>query len=323
MTDRDDRLAGNAGPHRPEPLDAVAAYVAQDAAGDSDSAESRRGPADADPAQARALATFARCDAAIALAPKLVASPDLAFAFAEARQLARSLPGRRAGSDPAPARARWYERPTLAWSVAACATGAAIIVAIMQIASTPVGQAVAPPPIATTVLRPAPRVYPADVENRLAKVEPVVLIANGVPVDGRSLAVLPFASETAAGDGDTAGTDATADALYARLMQQLGAVPGLIVIDPGAASAFANSELSPEQIALFLGVRAVVEGQVTASGDTIRLGLRFTDAAGDGVAVYRSFAGPAEPAGAIERDITTSLLDAMSGGEATGFDQAL
>lgn len=297
------------------------AWLEQDAMRDDDgdgvSTESQRRGASQGSATAAGLAMLARCDAAVSLAPKLAASPDLAFAFDEARMLARTLPDRRSGTR-AP---RWSERPRLAWGVAVAASAVAVFVTVANLTPTPDREPVALAPLEPTATRAAPRVFPANIDDRLAKVDPVVLIADGVPVDGRSLAVLPF---VVTNEKDrAAGTGAAADALYARLIDALETVPGLVVIDPGVASGYANSELTPEQIALYLGVRAVVEGQVAAAGDTLSIGLRFTDAAADSAAVTRSFAGPADAAGAFERDIATSVLEAMSGGASTEFNQTL
>jgi hypothetical protein len=60
---------------------AVAKYVALDGRREASTPE--------DP---KYLALFARCDAVLSIAPRLADSPELAWAFAEARQLARSMP---------------------------------------------------------------------------------------------------------------------------------------------------------------------------------------------------------------------------------------
>jgi TolB-like protein len=155
-------------------------------------------------------------------------------------------------------------------------------------------------------------IIPADVVTQLAQVDPVVLIGNQVPVDGRSLALLPFSVEASAENTDTTSIDRTAVAIYDRLVQQLAAIPGLYVIEPTIAAAYADTELTPAEIAAYLGVRAVVEGRIRSEGDSVTLGLRFTDAAGDGASIDRTFdATPAEfPR--LGSDVTVSLLDVLS-----------
>jgi TolB-like protein len=95
-------------------------------------------------------------------------------------------------------------------------------------------------------------------------------------------------------------------------MQQLRAIPGVYVIEPSIAAAYAESELPPEQIAMYLGVRGIVQGRVIASGNTVNFSLRFTDAAGDGTAIDTRFAAAAGQIAQLENAITASLLDALT-----------
>jgi TolB-like protein len=176
---------------------------------------------------------------------------------------------------------------------------------------------------ATTNITFAPVIIPASVALQLADVDPVVLVANQVPVDGRSIVVLPFSGDASLTGAYAASVDATATAIYDRLIQQLRAIPGLYVIEPSIAASYADSELLPEQIAMYLGVRAVVQGRLMSEGQDLSLGLRFTDAAGDGTAIDRSFAASAGQLEQIEEDITRSLLDALSIRRTAAADRTL
>jgi len=282
------------GRQQPAPESASAAVDRYLSSGPTDCAHAAAGDAD----------ILARCDAVMALAPKLASRADVAWAFEEASRLARS---------PAPAAApRWFARAGLAWGVAgsmasvAVALGAALLWPGLPPASPPASTAAGPS------ITFAPVIIPAGFASRLAEVDPVVLIANQVPVDGRSIAVLPFSGRTSPGDADSAMAERAAAAIYGRLMQQLATIPGLYVIEPTLAATYADTELTPEEIAVYLGVRGVVEGRVSADSDTVSLGMRFTDAAGDGTAIDTNFAAAPERIDLIESGITASLLDALS-----------
>jgi hypothetical protein len=80
--------------------DAVERYLAGEAAGDD-------------------AAVFARCDAVMALTPKLAGSADALWAFDEARALARRDPRGRNDSTPSlSSPRRWLQNPGIAWGAA-------------------------------------------------------------------------------------------------------------------------------------------------------------------------------------------------------------
>jgi TolB-like protein len=83
--------------------------------------------------------------------------------------------------------------------------------------------------------------------------------------------VLPFASADPGDSADRAAIDGTADALYDRLTQSLSSIPGLYVIAPSTASVYADADLTPEQIAFYLGVRGVIQGRVDTDGERVSL----------------------------------------------------
>jgi adenylate cyclase len=144
----------------------------------------------------------------------------------------------------------------------------------------------------------------------LAEIDPFVLLANDTSVDARSLAVLPFAGGT-----DVASSrEATlvANSIYAQVLRQLSSVPGLVLIDSATASVYSNSDLSPEEIALQLGVRSIVEGRVVSVNGDIRFELRLTDAAAAGSSVDEAIERPTAELGLLQRDIASSVLDALA-----------
>lgn len=324
MTEQEAGRQHAARPQAPEPRDALDRYLAIESGGEI-GAGTEAGPgAEAEPrrdgthaaAAADETALHARCDAVMALTPKLAASRDVAWAFEEARALARSRPARQSAA------ARWYRWPALAWSVAGVASVALLAVIVvtqwpapndpaLATATTGIGvQGTSPGDSAAESVPPGS--VPPGVEDLLARIDPVVLIANQVTVDGRSIALLPFAEELAAVDpDDIAAVAATTDAIYAGLIRQLRSVPGLYVAEPSTAAAYAEAGASPEEIALYLGVRGVVRGSIESDGRTVSLDLRFTDAAREGAPISKSFEGSVGQLAMIERDVTTSLLDAL------------
>lgn len=267
---------------------AVARYVTLD------------GGADSPPPDAADLDTFARCDAVLAVATRLADSEELAWAFSEARQLARAAP-------PA-ADLPWYRRVGVAWSTAMLSTAAAAVLAIYAL--LPSGDDAALPPAAVPETIFATAISAAELANRIAQFEPV-LIGEAIPVDGRSFVILPFAKGAGSYKPEATAKAEPADALYDRLVRQLSSMPGLHVIDAATAAIYADGTYSPEQIALYLGVRGVVQGIVHADGDRIYLDFRFTDAAGAGREVDRAFERPLDELAMLQNDIALSLLDVL------------
>jgi hypothetical protein len=157
--------------------DAVDAYLAAGAAvGDADQARPGAPAVGEAGTRGHQLEAFARCDAVMALTSKLSTSPDVAWAFDEARRLARS--GARAGREGL----RWYQRPTLAWSAAGAATIAALVLAVIAWSPPPVARPAADSGIAGARITFAPIIVGDDVLNRLANVAPVVMLGDQIRV---------------------------------------------------------------------------------------------------------------------------------------------
>ncbi|HUF73419.1 MAG TPA: hypothetical protein VMR74_11020 [Gammaproteobacteria bacterium] len=274
--------------------DAVDRYLAEVAGSDE---------ADAD--------VFARCDAVMALVPKLADSRDVGWAYDEAKRLARAGPASRARPTSRP----WYLNPVLAWSTAVLAV--ALAVASLPRAFTGLATggssiddaSVAGPPPPATSITFAPIVISPELAQMLAAIEPVVLLANEMPVDARSLAVLPFVQGQ---DEVSSRTLSAAESIYVQVLRQLSAVPGIIVVDSATAAIYSESELPPEEIAHQLGVRSVVEGRVESVNGEIRFELRLTDAAAAGSSIDEAIERPTDEIGMLQGDIASSVLGALA-----------
>jgi TolB-like protein len=99
--------------------------------------------------------------------------------------------------------------------------------------------------------------------------------------------------------------------MYQRFVARLAATPGLYVIGPDMAAVYSDTELTGEQIALYLNVRGVVQASVDSDGQMVSLDLRFTDAASDGAETEQHFTAPMADLAAIENDVMSSVLAAL------------
>lgn len=225
-------------------------------------------------------ATFARCDAVIALTPKLAASADVAWAFDEARELARSDPRERETAPAMPGLpSRWLLNPGVAWG-AAGVLAVALFIALMprgpnlsgndefasgegaarqatpMVSTTQTSEAVEPPTIQNFTF--APIVVSTELAQALAEVRPVVLLADQT------------------------------------------------------AAIYAGSDLTATEIAQQLGVRGILEGNVDSINGNILFSLNFTDAATAGSSINRSLERPTAEAAYLQSDIASSVLDALA-----------
>jgi TolB-like protein len=275
------------------PVDAIDRYLTEAAdAGEADAA------------------VFARCDAVMALIPKLADSPDVAWAYEEARRLARAAPASTARSASPP----WFRNPALAWSAAGVLAVALVVTSLPPKLATddPTDAAVTAPPAPQVAnITFAPIVISTELAQRLAEIDPVVLLANETSVDSRSLAVLPFAEATR-NQALSREAATMADSIYAQVFRQLSAVPGIIVIDAATAAIYADSDLTPEEIALQLGVRSIIEGRVGSVNGDIRFELRLTDAASAGSSIDESIERPQEELAMLQTDIASSVIGALA-----------
>jgi TolB-like protein len=84
------------------------------------------------------------------------------------------------------------------------------------------------------------------------------------------------------------------------------------VIDPATAAVYANSNLSPEDIALQLGVRGIVEGRVATLNGEIRFELRLTDAAAAGSSIDQTIERPTDELAMLQADIASTVIGALA-----------
>jgi len=296
--------------------DAVDRYLAGNAADDDATAD-------------QIAAVFARCDAVIALTPKLAAHSDVGWAFAEARELARSDPRGQTPSRRLPW--HWLSKPGIAWGAAGflavalvvavqprstqdAAPGDAAIDGSRTVQSGPAEstseslESTPQPTVQNFTF--APIVISTELAQALAEVRPVVLLANQTAVDSRSLAVMPF---TASAGSNLRGAGViSADSIYTQVYRQLAAIPGLYLIDPGTAAVYAGSDLTANEIAQQLGVRGILEGNVDSINGSIHFSLNFTDAATAGSSINQSIERPAAEAAFLQSDIASSVLGALA-----------
>jgi TolB-like protein len=302
-----DRDEINGGAASPDQADQISRYLADNADLDpADAAATTTTPPDSDDfPDAATLAAFARCDAVLALTARLADSPALAWAFAEAKLIAASEPPIGAAALP------WFQRAAIAWSAAAVSAAAALFFAVLAL--VPAGENARPqvPAAASARIEFTPIAVSTELAARIADMQPVVLVAESVAVDSRSIVVLPFAGMASSPSAKMGAIEATADTIYAQVVRQLAAIPGIYVIDPRTAAVYADIELQPEQIALYLGVRGVLQGRVDSDGDTISLDLRFTDAAGAGHSIDRDFERPVAELALLQNDVALSVIDAL------------
>ena len=110
-----------------------------------------------------------------------------------------------------------------------------------------------------------------------APAHPAAEVASDATPGSNTIAVLPFADLSAAGDQEY-----FADGIAEEILNVLAALDALDVTSRTSAFAFkSQSELSIPAIAEALGVRHVLEGSVRTAGGTIRVTAQLIDAEGD------------------------------------------
>ncbi len=239
---------------------------------------------------------LARCGAAVELARELQGDDELRWAFAGAARLAETPPARLTLS--------WYRRPALAWGVAAIAVVVAVAVSWERESVPPVA-----PPAAS-----ARGTLPPELVRELAAAKPVVLSPDtaNLVVDGLSVAVLPFALEPLAPGGDSAAAESIAATLYGDIVRDLAAIPGVYVLDRSAVAPYAKMDIAPEEIAMQLSVRGVVNARVAAADGRVRVVLEIVDAAQAALASEDTFDRPVAELSALRTDIVTHIATRLA-----------
>ena len=117
-----------------------------------------------------------------------------------------------------------------------------------------------------------------------------------------SLLVLPLVNDT----GD-AQKDYVADAITESVIRDLSHLPNLKVMGRQTAFQFKGKNLTPQQIARTVPVRAVMSGTLRRAGDQLTIDVELSDTRDGSVIISRRYLEPATQAARIEVDITQDL----------------
>jgi serine/threonine protein kinase/tetratricopeptide (TPR) repeat protein len=123
----------------------------------------------------------------------------------------------------------------------------------------------------------------------------------------RSIAVLPF--ENLSGDPDQ---EYFADGMTEALITDLSRIGALMVISRTSVMRFKDSELSLPEIALELGVEAVVSGSVQREADQVRITTQLIDAATDRNLWAESFQRELEGVLALQSDLASAIAESIA-----------
>lgn len=243
-------------------------------------------------------AAYMRCQAAVLLAQKLKDRPKLHRVMREAADLAKEP----SPSFQGPPTVAWHQRPVLAWGIA----GLSMVVAILALSYRFSEET------ATEIPASRSPELPLDLALDIPASSPVVVLPGHVVVDAGSVAVLPFESEEGdipAENQETTARD-IANRLYEDVLQELGELPGIYVVNRQSIAAYAGEEMPLGEIAAQLGVRGIVEGSVASQDGRIHVLLRLTDASNDKL-VEESFDRATGEFAAMHTDIATNIAVAL------------
>ncbi len=286
---------------------------------------------------ARNEAGFERCEAALKIVRELEHDPELAWAFAEARALARregrtvqSAPG---GSPEMPGPARGSRVRVARLGVAAGLAAAAVTAALWLpgIERSGPGPTVA----RTSPAADAPRAAGPDsrareaprgsaepgrsaltralVDEAVAAAAPVVPPGH-VIVDAGSVAVLPFVNLARnPADGSVAAHfDAGwAAELHAGIVRELDETPGIDVINGHAVMPYAGLGLPPGEVAARLGVRGIVRGSLRSRDDRVEVDVELVDAV-NGAELWSLHASRPAELGVVREEIVSEVAAALA-----------
>lgn len=124
----------------------------------------------------------------------------------------------------------------------------------------------------TPEARPLPAAYPATPGNAAATAT-VRAEAAEPRLGPRSVAVLPFVMR-----GLPESLSFLSESLTGALIAELSRQPGLAVVALGTMLTFGQRHPPPQQLAIDLGVRYIVDGQLEQRGDTLHVGVQVVDA---------------------------------------------
>jgi adenylate cyclase len=180
---------------------------------------------------------------------------------------------------------------------------ATLAVAVAAIGFMALDRMSPPPPAAGRIEIEAPASDSPD--SNIEAPAPVV-----APVAAASIAVLPFADLSPAGDQEY-----FSDGMAEEILNALVKVDGLRVASRTSSFGFKGQEsLGMRHIASTLGVRHVLEGSVRKAGDTLRITAQLIDAGVDRHLWSDTFDRPltAENVFAIQDEIATAIVAALT-----------
>ncbi len=122
-----------------------------------------------------------------------------------------------------------------------------------------------------------------------------------------SIVVLPFVNR-----GGDAAQETFADVLTEEVTAGLALVRDSFVIAPGTAFTFKGQPQDARRIGEALGVRYLLEGSVSRSGDTVQLDLRLVETASGRVLTSSALQAPAAGFADIRRQVAASVAESLT-----------
>jgi len=136
-----------------------------------------------------------------------------------------------------------------------------------------------------------------------------VSTAMGPAISDLSIAVLPFADLSAAGDQAYFG-----DGMAEEILNLLARIENMDVTSRTSAFQYRGDEYSIPEIATALNVRHILEGSVRKDGDTVRITAQLIDASGDRHLWSQTFDRPLTTGAlfAVQDEISSAIVAALS-----------
>jgi len=141
----------------------------------------------------------------------------------------------------------------------------------------------------------------AAAEARIVPPPPGAVAALPFP-DKPSIAVLPFADPTGAGEGDY-----FADGMVDEIVTALTRFPTLFVIASGSGLSYRERERDFRKISRELGVRYLLEGSVRRSGPRVRIGVDLVEAEAGAQIWSERFEGTLDDVFALQDEVANAV----------------
>ena len=189
-----------------------------------------------------------------------------------------------------------------------------VLAAVLTVDPEPLSPAAAPPALAAIIQRALAK-EPAD---RFSSVKEFVIALNAfaggtevadqpVPTTARpSVAVLPFVDLSPRRDHDY-----FCDGMAEEILNALARLPELRVISSSRSFQFRGRDVDAQSAGAALGVQAVLEGSVRATGNRLRVGARLVDAGGGDVLWSQQFDRDAADVFGVQNEIARMVVRAI------------